>query len=204
MNDKKILVFDFETSGLDFEKDRILEVGVWSSLEPEPKSWFVNQTEFITKEYLDERNKIVGLTPITWEQLLDGISPAANIVALTSMFDQHDLIVGHNIVKFDIIFYMKECHRLGLRQFLDWERLRDTAMMFKALRLGMIPDEGEPPHLFAKRVGEIHAKGIYFNLPLCTKVLKLIEDGRKDFHAAGTDVYYTMKLFKRFINPFNV
>lgn len=201
----KVVVFDFETSGVDPVKDYILEVGLLEEGE-EPKSWFVNQTHLLTKEQLAARNAVPGLTPVSWESLERGISPAVSIEVLMESFDKHDLIVGHNIVRFDMLFYAIELKRCGITPENKLvEKVFDTAGAFKGLKLGMIPVVGESQARYSFKALETRAKGLLFNLKHCCSQLLPAEDWDKvDFHGAAVDAMYTKKLFNRLINLWNL
>lgn len=99
-----ILGLDLETSGLDYNKDQIIEVGavLWDTDTQSPKKVF---NELIYFENLDLPNEIENITGITPEDLKKyGIPLSDALKTLTELSNQAEYLVGHNAVNFDAEF----------------------------------------------------------------------------------------------------
>lgn len=107
-----LLSLDFETTGLDKEKDRITEVGavLWSTnfnRAMETTSYFVDAGVPIPKE-------ITELTGINAAMLKKfGYSENDAMDLLIEMAEQADAYVGQNVIQFDKIFFENTTYRLG-------------------------------------------------------------------------------------------
>lgn len=105
MEFKKILVFDLETTGLDFVNDNIIEFG--GVLIQKDENNYYRQVE--TVDYLIKQDKklpdfIKELTHITDEMLEDiGITEFEAFDKISSLIDKDTLLVGYN-VHFDFSF----------------------------------------------------------------------------------------------------
>jgi DNA polymerase-3 subunit epsilon len=117
----RLLGLDFETTGLDFEKDRIIETGavLWDTDSHRP---LVTYGEFVYEESTPPLTpEIVGLTGITQEMLDEfAISPEAHFNWLNEFASSHkvDYIVAHNGENFDKPMLWAEFKRLGLENTL--------------------------------------------------------------------------------------
>jgi DNA polymerase III subunit epsilon len=107
-----LVVFDFETTGLDYEADRIIEIGA-QKLEN-----FVVKEEFdtlLTTEVLLTKD-ITRITGITSEMLRD--QPKAQAVLPKFLdFIRGSILVAHN-AEFDFKMLKAECSRQGID--LEW------------------------------------------------------------------------------------
>jgi DNA polymerase III epsilon subunit-like protein len=183
---RSYLVFDFETSGLDFGRDRIIQVGLCRVCDGrviERRDWLVHQNVQINPE----ASRVNG---ITMEQMrAGGISPYESLARLLDAMRSTPACVGHNIHRFDIRFLLAESRRLGMappsqRDFID------TAALFKGWRLGLLKAPHESHEDYANRVLSIHSAGLKFSVEACMRVLGIRADmtGR---HSAGHDAYLT-------------
>jgi DNA polymerase III alpha subunit (gram-positive type) len=107
-----LLSLDFETTGLDREKDEVTEVGavLWSTgrnRAMECSSYFVKTTVPLSQEVSD-------LTGIT-QGMIDrfGYEPNDGFDKLQDMILQADAFVGQNVVRFDKGFYEAWAKRAG-------------------------------------------------------------------------------------------
>jgi DNA polymerase III epsilon subunit-like protein len=189
-------VFDFETTGVEPTTALPIQVAVYApSTMENPLSWFVNQVVDIPVE-------ATAIHKITTKQIRDfGISPRESIEKLLGYFSNHEIIVGHNCIRYDRVILEKECERYGF--IMPYRsKYRDTAAMFKALQLHSMIHNNETHFDFTNRILEQRVFGLKFNLKLCVEMLKIPID--RDFHDAAADVYYTAKIFERFCDPFGV
>ena len=108
-----LLGIDFETSGLDAEKDRITEAGVtlYDSESKQP----LRITGFLVKPdpviIPSEVEKLTGITNALTTEF--GVEPSTMMVVISSLAERADFFVAHN-APFDRGFYEAECKRQNL------------------------------------------------------------------------------------------
>ena len=108
----KICGLDFESTGLDPEKDRIAEVGL--VLYDTDTRTPVRITGFLVKVPGGMPAEAAAVNGITTE-LLDayGVEPAAALKATVDMLNRADFVCAHNGTNFDKLFLEAECRRQG-------------------------------------------------------------------------------------------
>lgn len=104
-----IVGIDFETTGLDPENDRIIEIGgvLWDT---ETNSPIIIQNYLIgISGITEDTTSITGIT----QQHLDSFGyPAKQVLSrMNSLMNMGEYIVAHNGRSFDKKFYEKECER---------------------------------------------------------------------------------------------
>lgn len=110
--DAAIVVFDFETTGLDSQYDRIIEVGAQKIVNFKVVDEF---SSFV--QVKDSLSPVVTqLTGIT-EEMLEGEPLIEEIMPKFLKFIDGSLLVAHN-ASFDMSFLKAEAYRLGID--LDW------------------------------------------------------------------------------------
>lgn len=183
-------VIDFETTGLNPEVDRILEIGVCvvrSGREPLALSLMVNPG-------IEVPEVITRITGITQKDI-DGEHDTAYGLNWMRSLGLGDVIVGHNIIAFDKPFLEAECRRAGLASLLAGRTIIDTAAIFLGHDQCIAPYVGETPEEYAARVVPTgyynHRK---YNLGHCAKTLGVSLDGIQLHRAAG-DVLLTHRVF---------
>ncbi len=110
----KILGIDFETTGLDPQKDRITEAGLvlYDTDSRQP----VRITGFLVKTPTPISAEISALTGITNELLAAyGVDPLAAVKAMLGMIAPADFICAHNGTDFDRLFLDVEVQRNGFK-----------------------------------------------------------------------------------------
>jgi len=131
----KILGIDFETTGLDPQKDRITEVGLvlWDSESKQP----VRITGFLVKTPTPVSAEISRLTGITNELLRDyGVDPIPAMKSIVALVAQADFMCAHNGTEFDKLFLEAELQRRGADiRTLPWIDTR-TDLPKEAYQLG--------------------------------------------------------------------
>ena len=98
-----IVVLDVETTGLDFDRDEIIEFAAWRIEEGEP----VGSLNFLVRPRQEVPPKILKLTGITAAELALA-SPLTEHRAEILDFLQGVVIAGHNIA-FDLAFLERAC-----------------------------------------------------------------------------------------------
>lgn len=112
MADATIVVFDLETTGLDADVDRIIEIGAIKLKGMEP----VAQFETLVKpeiELTDDIVKITGITP----NMLEGQPAIETVLPKFLDFIEGSILVAHN-AEFDTSMIRAACSRLGID--LEW------------------------------------------------------------------------------------
>jgi DNA polymerase III epsilon subunit family exonuclease len=107
-----LVVFDFETTGLDFERDRIIEIGALKIVNGKA----VDEISTLVHTDLPLSEIVVNLTGITPDMLkdqprLDGVLPDF------LRFIQGCVLVAHN-AEFDYSMLKAECSRQGID--IEW------------------------------------------------------------------------------------
>jgi DNA polymerase III alpha subunit (gram-positive type) len=107
-----ILAIDFETTGIDREKDEVTEVGavLWSTGKNrimECSSYFVKNTIPISQEITDITGITQGMIDRFGYESVDGFDK------LQDMVYHADAFVGQNVVRFDKAFYENWAKRSG-------------------------------------------------------------------------------------------
>lgn len=99
-----LLALDFETTGLDFEKDQPIEVG--AILYSTGQKRCLNTSGYLVKTTIAITPEITEKTGIT-KQAVDkfGYSSIDGLEMLEDMIEQADFIIGHNVRRFDRRMY---------------------------------------------------------------------------------------------------
>lgn len=103
-NHNKILVFDFETSGLSPKDSQVIEIGAMLLKKEDDKYRLLEELNVLVQTDAPLPAKIVEITNITDEMLLrDGITEEEAFGRLSSLIDDETLLIAYNI-QFDISF----------------------------------------------------------------------------------------------------
>ena len=188
---RSYLVFDFETTGLNTDTDRIIQVGLCIVSEGTVVGrfeWLVNQNVEIPRE----ATRIHGIS--TDDIRTRGIAPHDSAVRIHDAMKRAPTCIGHNIHRFDVPFLLAESRRLGF-QPPDCEQFIDTVAIFKGRKLGMSRNPAESPKAYADRVLSVRAPGLKYSIPTCLAELG-IEAGTARLHDASHDAYLTHLIFQ--------
>lgn len=111
-----LLSLDFETTGLDREKDEVIEVGavLWSTT----KNRALETSSYLVKNSIPLSQEITDITGIS-QGMIDkaGYDRLDALDKLEDMIQQADAYVGQNVVRFDKAFYENWAKRHGRKAF---------------------------------------------------------------------------------------
>jgi DNA polymerase III epsilon subunit family exonuclease len=108
----QIVIFDFETTGLDSERDRIIEIGAQKFIENK----VVDEMSTLIYTDLPLSELVINLTGITKAMLAD--KPKIHSILPSFLaFIEGSVLVAHN-AEFDYGMLKAECSRQGID--LDW------------------------------------------------------------------------------------
>ena len=189
------LVFDFETTGLDPGKDRIIQVGVCEVQDGVvvlTNGWLVKQDVHISAE----ARAVHGITPEDLQTR--GIPPRESLTRLLDLLNHAPVCVGHNIHKFDVPFLLAEAKRLGLEP-PRVDDFVDTAALFKGWRIGVRKRPNETPRAYAEQVLSTKAYGVKYSIPACLNELRIDKKLGKAHDAAG-DAYLTHLIYDKLMS----
>ena len=205
-----MLILDIETLGFTPVFDKVVQIGMC----------------VITKGEIDTRLSDTGYTSmmLKWpEECFDGKDGAINVHGIDFIksssegndpvesfklladtikwaMDSGMYIGGHNFYKFDKPFIERSAADLGVDITFNGDDIIDTGMIVKAMQLGMLPSSDEPISAYWKRVANMRAKGVYFNLDrYCMSRFGLTEKygvSKDEAHDAGYDCYLTHLVIK--------
>ena len=105
----RLVVFDFETTGLDSYKDRIIEIG--GLVVENGKA--VDEFSTLIKPEIPLPPTAAKITGIT-EEMLVGQPPIEEELPKFLKFIEGSILVAHN-AEFDMAFLRNTCERLGYR-----------------------------------------------------------------------------------------
>lgn len=192
---RSVVVWDFETTGLSPQNDRIVEAAVaivrdglvveqWSSLikidcDIDPRA---QEVHGITKEMCEsegkEEREVLG--------------------RLRQNIYDCEAHVTHNGTRFDLLFLNNALERLGLdidQQVLHGKHI-DTAALYKAIKMNVGKDWMEPWPRFFARVLDARVPGLKYNVGVCCDDLGISRDGIQQHRSLG-DVLLTAQIYDR-------
>jgi len=159
-------VLDYETGGLpNTDNFRPIEVGLLSF-----RAGRATVDTFMVNPFVDDKFFSIHPTAQTVHGISaemirkDGLSPAAATArALATLTTGNEQIWTHNGWNFDFPLLEAECLRSGATPPAAL-RLRDSAAVYKALKLGIDPRNFASFNAFASHVFGMRRKGLFFNL----------------------------------------
>ncbi len=197
------VVWDLETTGFDPVACEITEIGamlIEGGEVKEKKTWLLNHR-------IEIPEKITEITGIT-KDLLDkeGRDPRTCLDEFLAFMNGRRAHLTHNGIRFDIPFLMGSVRKHGvgglnmeeadnLQAILEMTAI-DTAVIVKARKLDMVQGEGESFFEFAKRVMDVRAYGVKYNVALCVEEMEIPTEGIA-LHRAMADVHFTNEIYKR-------
>ncbi len=108
LEDQDLVIFDFETTGLDYERDRIIEFAALRVRGGEivGEHWSLCSSPVILSEQIQ---KLTGITP----EMIEGKPDFQEELPSFLSFIENSVLVAHN-ADFDIGFLKSACNRMGL------------------------------------------------------------------------------------------
>lgn len=211
-------VYDTETTGLDPETCRVVEIAVKRRVgfDTISQSWLVKPDSPLTEEELRVCRDVNGIDPAELEA--KGVPLEQALQEFVTCVKGLPL-VGHNILRYDNRIMRRlilkriqdiansstivetERHEFvlpaeGVVKAMDDGRCVDTAGLFKADRLGAEQQWHESHKDFANRVLETRVAGLKFNLVHACATLSLKTEGLVA-HRAGGDVEMADMLYRK-------
>lgn len=117
----KLLGLDFETSGLDPQQDRIIEIGavLWDTDRKAPLEVLGRLVQHPGLKLSDEITQLTGITQEDLDQ--QGIPIETALARLRELLDHADFVVAHNGNQFDRPFLEEALNRASLMDLL-WNK----------------------------------------------------------------------------------
>lgn len=161
-------LLDTETTGVDVTKCRVLQYGL--AFVENRQRMPNNFTAYIKyNEAVDIHPKATEIHKITSALLQEKGEPPEVIVplvieSLKEWKAKGAMLVGHNIINYDIPLLNREAARHGLSIEYGENDVIDTGMLVKASQLGMRMDERDTLGTFFRRISSRFAKGVHWSL----------------------------------------
>lgn len=190
---KDYVVFDFETTGLDPQDSEILEIAAIEVCDGQ----ILTQFNKILKRQVPE--KITEITGITQEMSDQGEDPNIAIQQFIEFLPNEMPLIGHNIIRFDIEFLIAAAGKhTGLTPEIFRKKVQlkcvDTAALYKGKIMGLEQLWYENHFMYGRRVMELRAPGVKYNLGLCCDEMGI---PRNEQHRAMADVNLTNQLYRK-------
>lgn len=186
------VIYDYETTGLDVLNDRIVSAGYLRVVDNQ----ITEEMSFIVKQPVVIPDICIGIHGITNERMnKEGISPK-EAMQRGADFMKKNFCGGLNNLGYDYFLAEVECNRHGIER-PRIENQFDVGLMYKGIALGNLYNESEFFFSYAKRIRDIRAKGVKFNLNFLTKTFEcenLREDG---IHTVLHDIKMTHNIFQK-------
>lgn len=187
------LFFDLETSSLSPHDGNILQIGFIFE-----GNGLLVEEEWMLKKDIVVSEKTTQLTGITQNDVDKGYEPQRIFARIKNFMEEADVIIGHNILKFDIPFLRHRIKENLPVQLLLKEDvvLVDTAILVKGYFGGYKVRGDETLEHYQNWLKDLRIYGLKYNLDLCILRFRLeIEKGVR--HSALTDIKYTKQLYHK-------
>lgn len=200
------VVWDLETTGLSAEKCHILEIGL---IEVE-NGQVVNQYEWVLDHGIDIPQESIDIHGITPEVVAErGRNPQDCFNEFIDRLQPGTIPhITHNGYRFDIPWVVEHAKKLlgiehsaalDLHHHLE-RTMIDTAVLMKGALLEMQRGFNEPMVDYAKRVMDIRAFGVKYNVTVCCEKLG-IDMNDVETHRAGGDTLLTHRIYQHLVHP---
>ena len=180
------IIFDTETTGLDNK----IEIGALKIIDGQPIATF----ECLINHGISDDRYIPHINGITPQEVKEkGISPEKAFQAFIDFIDHDIIVMGHNILKFDIPFIYANYPNKIIEE-MDI-RAVDTAAMYKAQKVGMEKKEGQSDLDFMNKVLGARYYGVKYSIDTACIEFK-IDKTKVTQHRALGDCYLTHEIYK--------
>lgn len=199
----KYIIFDFETCNLNLLQDN----------DPWQLSFSVCEGKEVVQEYdlfpfwpdLKMGKGAADITRFNYFDYKKKSSDARECLEAFEryMFDKEYLLVGHNVLGFDVYIHQLFRKKLGLpKNYSYLDRIIDTNLLSKAYKLQMAPDHS---NLLAwqYRINSIIQKGLKSSLGVMAKEFD-IEYDKSKAHDGSYDCKVNKDLFIKLINTIDI
>lgn len=202
---RSLVSIDFETTGLDYINDHPVQWAVTRIDSIGGKSYFNTKSGYIKTDIRisDTVEQITGLTydflnenGVSYEE---GMLQCINAIGLSQEKPIDDIIlVGHNILNFDIHFLEMAAAKLGY-YIPDTKYYWDTAGHYKAQQLRLQKNDKESIREYHQRALDTYAKGIKFKLPVvCEEFGISLTEHHDAVHDANASLMIAIKQISSF------
>lgn len=197
------LCMDTETTGTSVSTDSIVQIGLclvrdckivhdmWdtdylSYTIALPAEKFIGKEAAVNVHHIDyAKSQRCGVQPKEAYEMLHQV--------LMDTLSKGLMVCGHNLYSFDIPFFQNEMSRMGITFRFAENQVMDTAMLVKAMQIGILPGENETAYAYWSRVKDFRAKGIYYSLDrYCIDRFDLVSKhgvSKERAHDAGYDCW---------------
>jgi DNA polymerase III alpha subunit (gram-positive type) len=128
---KKILVFDVETTGLSPKSSQIIEFGAQLFSTENNKLELLKEVNFLVKAEQPLPAKIIEITNITDQMLAaEGISEEEAFNRINQLIDEETLLVAYNIA-FDLSFMVSLFHKYHNIKYQVTNDILDVMALYK-------------------------------------------------------------------------
>lgn len=184
-------IFDFETTGLEPNESKIIEIGALKVTETSRESFNV-----LINWGIEIPEKIVEITGITTQMCTEqGITPEAAQEQFMTFIKGSLPLIGHNIYNFDLKFLARFLNLDDIAKSKLSNHFIDTAVEYKARKMNTERRWNETFEEYSRRIMETKMYGIKFNLGLACDELG-IDKSLVTQHRASGDVELTDKLYR--------
>lgn len=201
-SNKKIMLFDFETSNLNLMFDNLPFQVSWIICD---KNGILSKHDYYLKwpNYRISKGaaQITGFNP-SW--IVNGTDPEFVLDAFESyILDKSHIIAGHNILPFDLHVWQMWRKALGRpKNFEPLDRFVDTNLLARACKENWKPDRANFLAWQYKVMGAFR-KGVKTNLSLMATEFQIPFDPSK-MHDATEDLVVNHAVYKKLINQVEV
>ncbi len=128
--ERPLVFFDLETTGLNVEDDRVVEIGLVKLMPHGPRQSIVERMD-PGRDIPEQSSKIHGIRTEEVRGLF-GKPPLSHFAGPISDFTYDCDLAGFNCLQFDVPLWIVECRRHGIPFNMDGRRVLDAKIIFNA------------------------------------------------------------------------
>ena len=183
---QKIVVFDIETTGFSAQEDFITQ---FAAQIHNADGQLIEKVNFYLKHPTKKLTnpRVIATTGID-QHLLDtkGIAYSKALKQISEILVSADLLIGHNILKFDFPFIMKQ---IEINNLDDWKTINQTL-------LAKAQNQAFDTMIEARKADQVGPYARGYKLEDLVQKYNLQIEGAT-FHRADADIAYTWKLYEK-------